>query len=324
MYLSIIIPVYNSEKYIKRCIDSILSPTKFNYEIIIVDDGSTDATSELLASYSSLPNVKIFSQINAGVSSARNLGLKHAQGDYIMFVDSDDFLAKGWSDIVRSALVKYRNADLIVFSDKEGNDATFEITAEQVCGFSQCRVNASALWSKLYRRQIISKHNLKFNTNIINGEDLLFNLNYNSYCNKISCYDTGLYSYNINSSSATQTFSSKFIRSDNAFQQELIKALHIYGKEYLYLSDLSIINAWLVFFDRYSHNRYFNPKDIDLLVNNPIYQIKLKEYNKYERYFTKLQKITLHLLQKRQYKLAYLLSKFKHYLSTNKDRIERI
>lgn len=89
--ISIIIPVYNGEKYIKECLDSIINQTYVNFEIIIVDDGSNDNTLNIIHEYNN-EKVKVFSKENGGVSSARNFAIKHVSGDYIMFVDSDDYL----------------------------------------------------------------------------------------------------------------------------------------------------------------------------------------------------------------------------------------
>ena len=109
---SLIIPAYNVEKYIKKCLDSVLNQTYTNYEIIIINDGSTDNTSKILESYKSNKKIKIINQENKGLSRARNLGVSNAKGDYILFIDSDDFIEKELLEILNKTI---KDEDLIRF-----------------------------------------------------------------------------------------------------------------------------------------------------------------------------------------------------------------
>lgn len=109
---SLIIPAYNVEKYIKKCLDSVLNQTYNNYEIIIINDGSTDNTSKILESYKSNKKIKIINQENKGLSSARNMGVSNAKGDYILFIDSDDFIEKELLETLNKTI---KDEDLIRF-----------------------------------------------------------------------------------------------------------------------------------------------------------------------------------------------------------------
>lgn len=109
---SLIIPAYNVEKYIKKCLDSVLNQTYNDYEIIIINDGSTDNTSKLLESYKSSKKIKIINQENKGLSNARNTGVSNAKGDYILFIDSDDFIEKELLEILNKTI---KDEDLIRF-----------------------------------------------------------------------------------------------------------------------------------------------------------------------------------------------------------------
>lgn len=109
---SLIIPAYNVEKYIKKCLDSVLNQTYNNYEIIIINDGSTDNTSKILESYKSNKKIKIINQENKGLSSARNTGVSNAKGDYILFIDSDDFIEKELLETLNKTI---KDEDLIRF-----------------------------------------------------------------------------------------------------------------------------------------------------------------------------------------------------------------
>lgn len=109
---SLIIPAYNVEKYIKKCLDSVLNQTYNNYEIIIINDGSTDNTSKILESYKSNKKIKLINQENKGLSSARNTGVSNAKGDYILFIDSDDFIEKELLETLNKTI---KDEDLIRF-----------------------------------------------------------------------------------------------------------------------------------------------------------------------------------------------------------------
>ena len=112
---SLIIPAYNVEKYIKKCLDSVLNQTYNNYEIIIINDGSTDNTSKILESYKSNKKIKIINKENKGLSNARNTGVSNAKGDYILFIDSDDFIEKELLEILNKTI---KDEDLVRFQIK--------------------------------------------------------------------------------------------------------------------------------------------------------------------------------------------------------------
>ena len=109
---SIIVPAYNIEEYIEKCIDSIKNQTYKNYEIIIINDGSTDNTKEILNKYNKDAKITIINQSNKGLSESRNIGVKNATGDYILFADGDDFIDKKLLEILNNAI---KNEDLIRF-----------------------------------------------------------------------------------------------------------------------------------------------------------------------------------------------------------------
>ena len=116
--VSIIVPVYNVEKFLKRCLDSLINQTYSNIEIITVNDGSTDGSPTILAAYSQMDaRVKIVNKINGGLSSARNEGMKHCNGDFVLFVDSDDFIREDTVQLMLDKAID-TNSDLIV-SDME-------------------------------------------------------------------------------------------------------------------------------------------------------------------------------------------------------------
>lgn len=174
--VSLIIPVYNSEKYLNRCLDSVLSQTYKNYEVICVDDGSSDMSGSILDGYQKQNPTKIFvrHQANAGIATTRNRGIEIAKGCYIAFIDNDDWIDVDWLETLTNLIDADDPADVICSGycrpDKDGSIV------------ARCRLNINgewspylvgAPWAKLYRTAFIRESNLEFfNTNI--GEDLPF------------------------------------------------------------------------------------------------------------------------------------------------------
>lgn len=113
MKFSFIVSAYNIENYIDKCIQSILSQSINDYEIIVIDDGSTDSTSEILKSFSGRNNIKIITQKNGGLGSTRNVGLKFATGEYIIFIDGDDWIESNYLEVVSNVLNNNNNPDII-------------------------------------------------------------------------------------------------------------------------------------------------------------------------------------------------------------------
>lgn len=207
--VSVIIPVYNVEKYLRKCLDSVTAQTYTALEIICVNDGSPDNSSEILEEFAKKDSrVKIINQANKGLSGARNTGIEAATGDYIVFLDSDDWID---TEAVESAVGKTENADTVMwgyvreFADKSlekkifDGDRSFDKNGtrelhRRLAGLAGEELanpeNTDALvtaWGKLYTTRIIKDNNLQFvDTKIIGTEDLLFNMQY--FCFAERCY----------------------------------------------------------------------------------------------------------------------------------------
>lgn len=191
MYFSIIIPAYNAEKTLNRCINSILAQTFSDYEIIIVNDGSTDNTKSIIDNYSG-SNTKIIAihKSNGGVSSARNEGIRHAQGEYIVFVDSDDevtesylesFYKFGYDCIITGVTVSKKQT-----TRTEVPDRISEIERSGFAAFINDYSHHSYIrgpYAKAFRHDIIKNFNLQFDEELHWSEDYLFLLKFmeNSY-----------------------------------------------------------------------------------------------------------------------------------------------
>ena len=206
--VSIIVPVYNAQNTLRRCIGSILSQTYPHFELLLVDDGSQDDSGAICDEYAEKDNrIKVFHNENSGVSSSRNFALDHAQGEYIQFLDSDDWITPDATQkLVRSA-VEY-NCDLVisnfyrVVDDRVSVKGDIEdegiLTREEFAAYmmeSPADFYYGVLWNKLYRRTIIESHKLRMNQEISWCEDFLFNLEYIRYANWFYALNIPLYYY---------------------------------------------------------------------------------------------------------------------------------
>lgn len=181
--VSIIVPVYNAEKYLNRCIDSILSQTKTDFELLLIDDGSKDNSGRICDEYTEKDaRVRVFHKPNGGVSSARNLGLDNAKGKWITFVDADDRCSCNYLEHLLSKVKD--DTDLII-----SYAVICDSTGEKAEVYPEYRVNATNFerlfvdsdmhwhtspWAKLYRASIIYENSLRFNEMMHIGEDADF------------------------------------------------------------------------------------------------------------------------------------------------------
>lgn len=170
--ISVIIPVYNVENYLKKCIQSILAQDFSEYEIILVDDGSTDGSGKICDEYSQkYSQIKTIHQKNIGQGGARNKGIEEARGDYLLFIDSDDSIKENtFSYLYNTALDN--GTDIVLFGmdyiDEDGNTIeTKRASSGGICNVdsSQCAYMASVdpyVWNKLYKRDIFIKNNIRY------------------------------------------------------------------------------------------------------------------------------------------------------------------
>lgn len=219
--LSIIIPVFNGEKFIKRCVDSVLNQSMYIDEIIIINDNSTDGTIEILEkNYSNLVNIKIINlKKNHGVSYCRNLGIEKSSGEYIGFVDSDDYVEVNMFEKMYNN-AKDNNLDICICNFVEVNQQNRikskyknnEEILERDKSLEEYLLNkiSPSVWDKIFRRKILK--NIKFNTKLIIGEDILFCLEAFYYSKKTGFVNDYLYNYIQNDNSAVHTISSKLLQ----------------------------------------------------------------------------------------------------------------
>lgn len=239
--ISVIVPVYNVEKYIERCVNSILNQSVDELEVILIDDGSEDKSGILCDEFQTRDNrIRVIHKENAGVSEARNSGLNVAKGRYVVFVDSDDFVMPEYLenlnidpyDLVISGK-KIQEVDGRIIENCYENKIyeTMDPTSfEELFG----RYFLNSCYAKRFRRDIIEENNIRFSTELKIIEDTVFVLEYAQYCKKIKVIDKTDYCYvryGENTSLSSQTIDIDLIMMEEK-ANELIyqKLVNIVGK----------------------------------------------------------------------------------------------
>lgn len=192
-YFSIIVPVYNSSQYLHRCIESILNQTYKDFECILVDDGSTDDSGLICDTYKQKDKrVRVYHKENGGVSSARNKGIKEAKGNYVIFVDSDDYILE--DKLEKVYLNSLQNPDMLVGYYKIPESYRYvvhEITEKDFFHIN----NIGVVWTSVYNNKILKENSICFDESIWHGEDSIFILNYFLHCKNIVFIDDHGYIY---------------------------------------------------------------------------------------------------------------------------------
>lgn len=229
--VSVIVPVYNTEKYLKDCLESIIEQTYENLELILINDGSTDKSLDICKEFEKNDSRVVLKSIeNSGVSTARNIGIGIACGEYVMFVDSDDWIERknleiavqniedtGSEIAIWSYFKNYVNKEMRL-SLIPGEDREFSNEREKEILYLKSiyaniekqtnteDVSAGTVMCKLYKRELLESNDIKFNPELIRAEDVVFALNAFSKAEKICYFNEYLYHYRINDSSICNSF----------------------------------------------------------------------------------------------------------------------
>lgn len=195
--ISVIVPVYNAEKSLRKCVDSILSQTFTDFELLLIDDGSKDKSGDICDEYAHQDDrVKVFHKENGGVSSARNLGIEKARGEWISFVDADDWvsgeyfpclLLDGSADIILNQISHIRYCD----DDNFCGNINTSLFLQKILN-TQISLGP---WAKFFRRKIINESNLRYCEDVKFAEDAIFNLQYFKEVKSLVVNNVGFYHY---------------------------------------------------------------------------------------------------------------------------------
>ena len=206
--VSIIVPIYNAEQYLRRCVDSILNQEYTDYELLLVNDGSTDASGDICEEYRDRdPRVIVIQKENTGVSDSRNRALDRARGKYLQFLDSDDWITPDATRLFVRAAEEY-GCDMVIsdfyrvvgerLSPKGDIEEEGVLTREEFAAHmmeNPADFYYGVLWNKLYRRDIVEEHKLRMDTDISWCEDFMFNLEYIRYAKVFYALHAPIYYY---------------------------------------------------------------------------------------------------------------------------------
>lgn len=256
--LSVIVPVYNTEKYLERCIDSIVNQTFKNVEILLINDGSTDNSIEICRRYEKNDErIKLINKQNSGVSETRNIGIENATGEFITFVDSDDEIALNMYEQMIGA-ANEKDADIVFCGFKKISDngiscENIEKLKEVAKGaiepffYSRDAVMGS-VWRAIFRREVVG--DLRFDKNIVYEEDKIFILNFLDKSKKIAVVEDYLYYYyttgNIKKRYYDNLFDNRkevYLLEEKYLESES-KELALYEKCRIYLNCVMIVLSY--------------------------------------------------------------------------------
>lgn len=200
--VSVIIPVYNAVNYIDKCLKSLLDQDYPNLEVILVNDGSTDNTLDILKKYEQKypTKIKVLTQTNSGQSMARNNGLDNATGYFVTFVDQDDYTKQ---DFLSQMVAGIKESDILIsgYNRVGDNDKLYQENIPQICEWSKFKYCAT--WGKLYKKDFLKQNNIKFENCKI-GEDVIFLMNALSYTKKVEVISYAGYNNYRNTSSISR------------------------------------------------------------------------------------------------------------------------
>lgn len=213
MTFSIIVPIFNAEKYIRRCIESIICQTYTNFEVILIDDGSHDHSLEICLEYKSKDTrIKVIEQKNQGVSSARNIGIKESSGNWIIFIDADDWINKNALKISAEILNRNTEFDTLIWSCSlfrhKKEEAYIKYKKDEIINqkqFWDVTQFHPAVWGYVFSKKIISEKKICFKNKLSMSEDRLFLAEYVVYSKRNFTIKENLYYYFSNENSICNT-----------------------------------------------------------------------------------------------------------------------
>lgn len=332
--VSIVIPVYNVEKYLSMCIDSVLKQTYSNLEIILVNDGSTDNSGKICDDYLKIDTrIVVFHNENSGVGSTRNFGVEHSNGKYIVFVDSDDCCRskmiekmidnyeKNDNDTLIICGIDVFEKDLEIYKSYSYNAGLYKVEdyVQTILLPTKIGQFCGGPYNKLFLRDIIINNNIIFDTKATFAEDFCFNINYLKYIKQVHILDENLYLYRENSVNSLtyknyHNYDAETYWSQRLHAFEVFEDIFYYYK--LYKKNKGEINELLI---------RFMISSVKMQCKNSVDKTEIFEYVKkicedeYCRQhitsvsnINKLDRIRLFLIRNRKYKILILAEKTRY------------
>lgn len=261
--ISIITPVYNVEKYLKKCVQSVLNQSLKEIELILIDDGSADASWKLVQEFVKKDKrVTAIQQENAGAAAARNRGLEIARGEYIGFVDSDDWIDPNYFEELYATATSTKSDIVCAYVDTDvsnlSKNGKFSVTVDEYNNLYNVRMKnlvrenklhlEFVIWLNIYKRSMLDEHNVRFVPAIRTGQDSVFNMHASYYANAVSIVETPVY-YHMNrrdgSLMTNYSFTPEGLKSRAGVFQEIVRFLNSvdeYDKEVYKRRVYSVLN----------------------------------------------------------------------------------
>lgn len=340
--ISIIVPVYNVDRYLEDCINSILNQSFYNFELILINDGSKDCSGEICDNYASKDKrVKVIHKNNEGVSIARNIGIDMSKGKYIMFCDSDDVVEKDWCRSLYNLYTNNHNSvavcgfNIINYRNNKSENIFKIFNKDKKINYLKVKdfyelYDKNLLnypWNKIYDAKIIKENKIKFEENITLGEDLLFNLKYFEFVKgDIVVLNECKYNYILRDN---ESLDNKYYKDLFGIYTMLYKS--IYDHMIIFKSDINIYiekfyNSYFYMLNRVLKNTFHSKSNMNFIqkikYNSEV--MKSEEFKKCLRY-SNLDKMSLvyrKLYLRGNYILIYIyenLSKFKSKLRESRN-----
>lgn len=339
--VSLIVPVYKVENYINQCLDSLINQTLKDIEIILIDDGSPDNSGKICDEYSRNDHrIKVIHKENGGVSAARNDGIKEATGDYIMFLDSDDWAEENMCEVAYNAIVEkkvdmaffthytnYSNKEILenkmpksFYYDKKEDIEKIQLIVindkyVKLIDNSLSYSGFTAPWSKIFSRKFIQENNILYNLNVKGiFDDGLFVLECLEKANNIYFENVSLYHYRIIDSSIMRSYNPNKIQIYNTIFDELKLFANKYKKSDMFFEvccSRAVINLTIVldicFFNKLNKTPYKEKsQQIKKLLNSKDYSEAIQKTN--SKFLSKKQKVYFKLFEKNNVFLMYLFT----------------
>ena len=324
--ISVIIPVYNAELHLKKCIESLLSQTLKSCEFIFINDGSTDKSRFIIEEFQKNDNrIILINQQNKGVSVARNQGLKIGKGNYIGFLDADDYIESEYFEKLYNE-ISQDNLDCIVGKYKSTLDGNTSISnhpfpsnkiynkdfiKSKIIPFFINEDKLNTIWNKLYRTEIIASNpHIQFPKGIVIGEDGLFNVLFFNQCNSVKFIDYCGYNYQEIEKSATRDASKKdyFEMALQQFNYDYKNDFRVdlAAEEIIKLKSLRFINTVISLVNVYLNSNLKSKNNyVYTMISHPIIRTILKKY--WMEIVNDKTKFQIFILKGIQYKSVFLL-----------------
>lgn len=233
--ISVIVPVYKAEKYLHKCVDSLLAQTFTDFEILLIDDGSPDKSGEICDEYALKDNrIRVFHKENGGVSSARQCGLDNARGEYVIHADPDDWVEANMLEELY-AKAKEEDADMVIcdYYNDSNNKSIYVKQSPSLCSHNMVLMELfqhlhGACWNKLVRRICFNVYNIKFPKNFNFCEDLFVSVSLLVYRIKVTYLAKSYYHYvrDYNEDSVVKLYSKDKVQEDNSMKESILRLIN--------------------------------------------------------------------------------------------------